>query len=82
MRVRLDPGQRRVHVGLLARCGRCSRIAIVGEHRAAATRPTAAGRPCEALPSASVSRGRLITIEGLDGAGKSTLALGLHSALG
>jgi dTMP kinase len=26
--------------------------------------------------------GRLITIEGLDGAGKSTLALGLHSALG
>jgi dTMP kinase len=29
-----------------------------------------------------VSRGRLITIEGLDGAGKSTLALGLHSALG
>ncbi len=27
-------------------------------------------------------RGRLITIEGLDGAGKSTLALGLHSALG
>jgi dTMP kinase len=28
------------------------------------------------------SRGRLITIEGLDGAGKSTLALGLHSALG
>jgi dTMP kinase len=29
-----------------------------------------------------VARGRLITIEGLDGAGKSTLALGLHSALG
>jgi dTMP kinase len=29
-----------------------------------------------------VSRGRLITIEGLDGAGKSTLALGLNSALG
>ncbi|HEY2282769.1 MAG TPA: dTMP kinase [Solirubrobacteraceae bacterium] len=29
-----------------------------------------------------MSRGRLITIEGLDGAGKSTLALGLHSALG
>jgi dTMP kinase len=29
-----------------------------------------------------VSRGRLITIEGIDGAGKSTLALGLHSALG
>jgi dTMP kinase len=28
------------------------------------------------------SRGRLITIEGLDGAGKSTLTLGLHSALG
>jgi dTMP kinase len=28
------------------------------------------------------SGGRLITIEGLDGAGKSTLALGLHSALG
>ncbi len=28
------------------------------------------------------STGRLITIEGLDGAGKSTLALGLHSALG
>ncbi|HEV3319551.1 MAG TPA: dTMP kinase [Solirubrobacteraceae bacterium] len=26
--------------------------------------------------------GRLITIEGLDGAGKSTLALGLHAALG
>ena len=29
-----------------------------------------------------MSRGRLITIEGLDGAGKSTLALGLYSALG
>jgi dTMP kinase len=29
-----------------------------------------------------VARGRLITIEGLDGAGKSTLALGLHAALG
>jgi dTMP kinase len=29
-----------------------------------------------------VPAGRLITIEGLDGAGKSTLALGLHSALG
>jgi dTMP kinase len=29
-----------------------------------------------------VAHGRLITIEGLDGAGKSTLALGLHSALG
>lgn len=29
-----------------------------------------------------MARGRLITIEGLDGAGKSTLALGLHSALG
>jgi len=29
-----------------------------------------------------VARGRLITIEGLDGAGKSTLTLGLHSALG
>jgi dTMP kinase len=29
-----------------------------------------------------VAAGRLITIEGLDGAGKSTLALGLHSALG
>ncbi|HEY2536682.1 MAG TPA: dTMP kinase [Solirubrobacteraceae bacterium] len=29
-----------------------------------------------------MSRGRLITIEGIDGAGKSTLALGLHSALG
>jgi len=29
-----------------------------------------------------VPDGRLITIEGLDGAGKSTLALGLHSALG
>ncbi len=29
-----------------------------------------------------VARGRLITIEGLDGAGKSTLAGGLHSALG
>jgi dTMP kinase len=29
-----------------------------------------------------VARGRLITIEGLDGAGKSTLALGLYSALG
>jgi dTMP kinase len=29
-----------------------------------------------------VAGGRLITIEGLDGAGKSTLALGLHSALG
>lgn len=29
-----------------------------------------------------MSRGRLITIEGLDGAGKSTLALGLRSALG
>jgi dTMP kinase len=29
-----------------------------------------------------VPGGRLITIEGLDGAGKSTLALGLHSALG
>jgi dTMP kinase len=29
-----------------------------------------------------VATGRLITIEGLDGAGKSTLALGLHSALG
>jgi dTMP kinase len=29
-----------------------------------------------------VARGRLITIEGLDGAGKSTLAAGLHSALG
>lgn len=28
------------------------------------------------------SAGRLITIEGLDGAGKSTLALGLHAALG
>jgi dTMP kinase len=28
------------------------------------------------------ARGRLITIEGLDGAGKSTLALGLHAALG
>ena len=28
-----------------------------------------------------MARGRLITIEGLDGAGKSTLALGLHSAL-
>jgi dTMP kinase len=28
------------------------------------------------------SPGRLITIEGLDGAGKSTLALGLHAALG
>jgi dTMP kinase len=29
-----------------------------------------------------VTGARLITIEGLDGAGKSTLALGLHSALG
>lgn len=29
-----------------------------------------------------MARGRLITIEGLDGAGKSTLALGLHAALG
>ena len=29
-----------------------------------------------------MATGRLITIEGLDGAGKSTLALGLHSALG
>jgi len=29
-----------------------------------------------------VGRGRLITIEGLDGAGKSTLALGMHCALG
>ncbi|MGO9248185.1 MAG: dTMP kinase [Solirubrobacteraceae bacterium] len=29
-----------------------------------------------------MARGRLITIEGLDGAGKSTLALGLYSALG
>ena len=29
-----------------------------------------------------MASGRLITIEGLDGAGKSTLALGLHSALG
>jgi dTMP kinase len=29
-----------------------------------------------------VARGALITIEGLDGAGKSTLALGLHAALG
>lgn len=29
-----------------------------------------------------MAAGRLITIEGLDGAGKSTLALGLHSALG
>ncbi len=29
-----------------------------------------------------MARGALITIEGLDGAGKSTLALGLHSALG
>ncbi len=29
-----------------------------------------------------MARGRLITIEGLDGAGKSTLAGGLHSALG
>jgi dTMP kinase len=29
-----------------------------------------------------VPDGRLITIEGLDGAGKSTLALGLHAALG
>jgi len=29
-----------------------------------------------------VTRGRLITVEGLDGAGKSTLALGLYSALG
>jgi dTMP kinase len=29
-----------------------------------------------------MTRGRLITIEGLDGAGKSTLALGLYSALG
>jgi dTMP kinase len=29
-----------------------------------------------------VARGRLITIEGLDGAGKTTLAAGLHSALG
>jgi len=29
-----------------------------------------------------VARGRLITIEGLDGAGKSTLALGLLAALG
>jgi dTMP kinase len=29
-----------------------------------------------------VAGGRLITIEGLDGAGKSTLALGLHAALG
>ncbi len=29
-----------------------------------------------------MARGALITIEGLDGAGKSTLALGLHAALG
>lgn len=29
-----------------------------------------------------MASGRLITIEGLDGAGKSTLALGLHRALG
>lgn len=29
-----------------------------------------------------MAAGRLITIEGLDGAGKSTLALGLHAALG
>lgn len=29
-----------------------------------------------------MASGRLITIEGLDGAGKSTLALGLHAALG
>lgn len=29
-----------------------------------------------------MTRGRLITIEGLDGAGKSTLALGLNAALG
>lgn len=29
-----------------------------------------------------MSAGRLITIEGIDGAGKSTLALGLHAALG
>ena len=29
-----------------------------------------------------MARGRLITIEGLDGAGKSTLALGLYAALG
>jgi dTMP kinase len=36
----------------------------------------------EPLPSRLVAAGRLITIEGLDGAGKSTLALGLHAALG
>jgi dTMP kinase len=29
-----------------------------------------------------VERGRLITIEGIDGAGKTTLAVGLHAALG
>jgi dTMP kinase len=29
-----------------------------------------------------VKRGRLITIEGIDGAGKTTLAVGLHAALG
>lgn len=36
----------------------------------------------EPLPSRLVARGALITIEGLDGAGKSTLARGLHTALG
>lgn len=38
-------------------------------------------RPCATVTFSTVSRGRLITIEGLDGAGKSTLAAGLVRAL-
>ena len=33
------------------------------------------------VPSSDVERGRLITVEGLDGAGKTTLASGLARAL-